>query len=192
MARARRFYSSGRDCSTAFLVVDRRDGAGHVRRDDGTIGLDDDQRLGRYSPPAAVDDVGHHDGGNDGALGVADAVDVCEVVAAERDPRAFLTFTCSWPATYRYGRCTVSGQPLSNACLPGAAAVADDGDDDPDRQRHVPHHRGRLSVDSVQAPLSSRPAGLRFRFCRHWRPGGMGALRMGITMGSIASDVAGR
>ena len=49
------------------VVVDRGHGAGHVRRDDGAVGLDDDQRLGRHAPSAAVDDVGGHDGRDDAA-----------------------------------------------------------------------------------------------------------------------------
>ena len=164
MAPGRRFYRGCSDRSAPLVVVDPGDVAGHVRRDDGAVRLDDDQRLGRHTPPAAVDHVGRDDGRHDAAVGVADVGDV----------RHALTQRTIRPPTFEssvlvFGRIRDrvggvqrgSDHPAANTGRT-ALPLANDGTRESQGERRVACPRGCLSGDAAQARL---PPFLPLAYC---------------------------
>ena len=83
-ARARRHGHADRPHPARLLDMDRAHGARHVRHNAGTVGVDDDRRLGRSTPAAALGDVGRDDDGDDAAIGLAARPALCRCTAHSR------------------------------------------------------------------------------------------------------------
>ena len=155
MAPACRVYRGCSDRSAPLVVVDPGDVAGYVRRDDGAVRLDDDRRLGRHTPPAAVDHVGRDDGRHDAAVGVADVGDVRHALTQRIIGRP--TFE-SAVLVFRRIRARVGGvqrgsDPPTADTRGAALPLADDGTRKSQGERRVARPRGCLSVDAAQARL---------------------------------------